>query len=120
MKQLFQRLVKEVIMKKVMKIIGVIILVIAAVVAALVIKGLIEAKKSSVKEDYYTEFSSSAPLEQKYSQPGEYNVSSFDDPSDNETIKKVRFWYPSELENSKKKVSRDRSRECQRDTCIQI
>ena len=90
-------------MKKVMKIIGVITLVIASIVAALVIKGLIEAKRTSVKEDYYTEFSSSAPLEQKYSQPGEYEVSSFDDPSDNATIKKVRFWYPSELETSDKK-----------------
>lgn len=90
-------------MKKVMKIIGVIILVIAAVVAALVIKGLIEAKKTSVKEDYYTEFSSSAPLEQKYSQLGEYEVSSFDDPSDNETIKKVRYWYPSELASNDEK-----------------
>ena len=90
-------------MKKVTKIIGVIFLVIAAVVAALVIKGLIEAKKSSVKEGYYTAFSSSAPLEQKYSQPGEYEVSSFDDPSDNEAVKKVRFWYPSELaENDEK------------------
>lgn len=90
-------------MKKVMKIIGVIILVIAVVVAALVIKGLIEAKKTSVKEDYYTEFSSSAPLEQKYSQLGEYEVSSFDDPSDNETIKKVRYWYPSELASNDEK-----------------
>ena len=90
-------------MKRGMKIIGVIILIIVALVAALVIKGIIEAKKPSVKEDYYTEFSSSAPLEQKYSQLGEYEVSSFDDPSDNETIKKVRFWYPSELENSDKK-----------------
>lgn len=90
-------------MKKVMKIIGVIILVIAAVVAALVIKGLTEAKKTSVKEDYYTEFSSSAPLEQKYSQLGKYEVSSFDDPSENETIKKVRFWYPSELTSNDEK-----------------
>ena len=90
-------------MKRVMKIIGVIIIVIATAVAALVIKGLTEAKKPSVKEDYYTEFSSSAPLEQKYSQPGEYEVSSFDDPSDNETIKKARFWYPSELEKGDKK-----------------
>lgn len=89
-------------MKKVMIIIGVIILVIAAVVAALVIKGLIEAKKTSVKADYYTEFSSS-PLEQKYSQLGEDEVASFDDPADNETIKKVRFWYPSELGTSDKK-----------------
>ena len=90
-------------MKKVMKIIGVIIIVIAAAVAALVIKGLIEAKKTSVKEDYYTEFSSFAPLEQKYSQPGKYEVSSINDPSDNATIKKVRFWYPSELETSDNK-----------------
>ena len=90
-------------MKKVMKIIGVIILVIAAIVAALVIKGFVDTKKASVGEDYYTDFSSSSPLEQKYSQLGEYEVSSFDDPSDNETIKKVRFWYPSELESNDKK-----------------
>ena len=90
-------------MKKVMKIIGVIILVIAAIVAALVIKGFVDANKASVREDYYADFSSSSPLEQKYSQPGEYDVSSFDDPSDNAAIKKVRFWYPSELETSDKK-----------------
>ena len=90
-------------MKIVMKIIGVIFLVIAAIVVALVIKGFVDAKKASVREDYYADFSSSSPLEQKYSQLGEYEVSSFDDPSDNETIKKVRFWYPSELETSDKK-----------------
>jgi len=90
-------------MKKVMRIIGVITLVIAAIVAALVIKGLMEAKRTSVKEDYYTEFSSSAPLEQKYSQPGEYEVFTLDDPSENETIKKVRFWYPSELAGNDEK-----------------
>ena len=100
---LFQRLVKEVLVRKVMKIIGVIILAIAAVVAAFVIKGVIVAKKPSVKEEYYTDSSALAPLEQKYSQPGEYEVSSFDDPSDNEAIKKVRFWYPSELESNDKK-----------------
>ena len=46
---LFQRLVKEVLVRKVMKIIGVIILAIAAVVAAFVIKGVIVAKKPSIK-----------------------------------------------------------------------
>ena len=90
-------------MKKVMKIIGVIFLVIAAIVVALVIKGFVDAKKASVREDYYADFSSSSPLEQKYSQLGGYEVSSFDDPSENATIKKVRFWYPSELESSDKK-----------------
>ena len=100
---LFQQAVKEDIMRKVMRIIGVIIFVIAAAVVALVIKGSKEAKKTSVKENYYTEFSSSAPLELKYSQLGEYEVSTLDDPSDHEAIKKVRFWYPSEPESSDKK-----------------
>ncbi len=100
---LFQRLVKEVMMKRVMKVIGVIVSVIAAAAAAAVIKGFIESKRSSVREDYYTGFSSSAPLELKYSQLGAYEVSALDDPSDNETIKKVRFWYPSELEYTDKK-----------------
>ena len=90
-------------MRKVMRIIGVIIFVIAAAVVALVIKGSKEAKKTSVKENYYTEFSSSAPLELKYSQLGEYEVSTLDDPSDHEAIKKVRFWYPSEPKSSDKK-----------------
>ncbi len=49
-------------MKKVMIIIGVIILVIVAVVAALVIKGLIEAKKTSVKEDTCARFCSMVRL----------------------------------------------------------
>ena len=59
---LFQQAVKEDIMRKVMRIIGVIIFVIAAAVVALVIKGSKEAKKTSVKENYYTEFSSSAAI----------------------------------------------------------
>ncbi len=65
-----------------------------------IIKGFIDAKKSSFEEDYYKDFSSSAPLEWKYSQLGEYEVSYLDNPSDHEAIEKVRFWYPTELENS--------------------
>ena len=51
-------------MKRIMGIIGVIILVVAAAAAALVGKSFIAAKKPSIKENYYTEFSSYAPLEQ--------------------------------------------------------
>ena len=80
-----------------MKVIGVIVLTLATVIAAFIIKGYVESKKPSVKEDYYIDFSSSAPLEQKYSKPGEYEVSVIDDPSHNEAIKKIRFWYPAEL-----------------------
>lgn len=101
--RLLQRIVKEAIMRRVVKIIGVIVLVIAAAALVLVIRGFIESKRSSVKEDYYTDFSSSASLELKYSQPGEYEIFSLEDPSDHEAIKKVRFWYPAELENSNKK-----------------
>ncbi|MGX8686835.1 MAG: poly(ethylene terephthalate) hydrolase family protein [bacterium] len=90
-------------MKKVMKIIGVFVFVLAAAAAAIVIKGFTESKKPSVREDYYTGFSSSAPLEMKYSQLGEYEAATLNDPSDNEAIKKVRFWYPSEPEVSDRK-----------------
>ncbi|MBE6117744.1 MAG: alpha/beta hydrolase [Erysipelotrichaceae bacterium] len=88
-------------MKKAMKIIGVIALVITAAIAALIIKGFIESKKSYIKEDYYADFSSSASLEQKYSKPGEHEVSVLDDPSNNEAIRTIRFWYPTELNENK-------------------
>lgn len=90
-------------MKKAMKVIGMIVLVIVALAAVLLAKGYVESKKPSIKDDYYRDFSSSASLEQKYSQLGEYEVSSFDDPSDNEAIKKVRCWYPEELANNNSK-----------------
>ena len=63
-------------MKRVMKVLGIVILVAAVVVAVLVVKGYIQSKKPSVREDYYADFSSPCPLEQKYSQPGGYAVSS--------------------------------------------
>ena len=93
---LFQRVVKEGSMKRVMKVLGIVILVTVVVVAALVVKGYIQSKKPSVREDYYTEFSSPCPLEQKCSQPGGYAVSSVDTPSDDKRIGKIRVWYPSE------------------------
>lgn len=70
-------------MKKLMKVFGIILLVVIAVVAALVIKGLIESKKASVKPDYYKDFISPAPLEQKYSHVGAYEVANADFPSEN-------------------------------------
>ena len=84
-------------MKKVMKAIGILVLAIVFTMAVLVVKGFIQSKKPSVRADYYTSFSSSAPLEYRYAQLGKYEVYAFDDPSDNESIKKVRFWYPKEL-----------------------
>ena len=76
---------------------------IAAVIVVFVIKGLIDSKKPSVKDDYFKDFLSSAPLELKYSQTGEYEVSTLADPSDNDRIKKVRFWFPAELADNSRR-----------------
>ena len=73
-------------MKRVMKVLGIVILVAVVAVAALVVKGYIQSKKPSVRENYYADFSSPCPLEQKYSQPGGYAVSSVDTPSDDKRI----------------------------------
>lgn len=76
---------------------------IAAVIVVFVIKGLIDSKKPSVKDDYFKDFLSFAPLELKYSQTGEYEVSTLTDPSDNDRIKKVRFWFPAELADNSRR-----------------
>ena len=86
-----------------MKIIRGIGLGIAAVIVVFVIKGFIESKKPSVKDDYFKDFSSSAPLELKYSQAGEYEVVCCTDPSENSGIKKVRFWFPAELADNNRR-----------------
>ena len=86
-----------------MKIIRGIGLGIAAVIVVFVIKGFIESKKPSVKDDYFKDFSSSAPLELKYSQAGEYEVVCCADPSENSEIKKVRFWFPAELADNNRR-----------------
>ena len=76
---------------------------IAAVIVVFVIKGLIDSKKPSIKDDYFKDFLSFAPLELKYSQTGEYEVSTLTDPSDNDRIKKVRFWFPAELADNSRR-----------------
>ncbi len=87
-------------MKKMIKMLGAVLLVFIIVVAVLIFKGLNDSKKSSVKPDYYKDFISTAPLEQKYSQLGPYVVSNKDFPSENTSIQKYRFWYPVELETT--------------------
>ncbi len=89
-------------MKKMIKILGAVLLVIIIAAAVLIFKGLNDSKKSSVKPEYYKDFISSAPLEQKYSQLGPYEVSNKDFPSENTSIQKYRFWYPVELETADK------------------
>lgn len=87
-------------MKRVMKVLGVILLVMIAGISVLVIKGFIESKKAALESDYYEAFTSSAPLEQKYSQLGTYAVANTEFPSENKAIQKYLFWYPAELEKT--------------------
>lgn len=55
---------------------------------------------TEITEAYYKKFRSDGILEMKYSQPGEYEVSYTEIGSDNESIQKIRFWYPDELEKN--------------------
>ncbi len=57
---------------------------------------------NDIVEGYYKNFQSDAPLEMKYSQPGDYTTAYTEFPSDNESIGKIRVWYPAELESGSK------------------
>lgn len=84
-------------MKKLIKVFGSIFMLVVITLAVCVLKGCVDSQKASVKVDYYKDFSSDAPLEQKYSQLGPYDVENSDFPSENKAIQKYRFWYPTEL-----------------------
>lgn len=84
-----------------MKLVGIISFAIIAMLTGLSIKG-IASKNAVLAPDYYASFASAAPLEQKYSQLGSYEVASADFPSENKAIQKYRFWYPAELEKTEK------------------
>ena len=93
-------------MKKMTKILLVIILVLAAAGAStyFYIKAQFPSgKDTDITEGYYKKFHSDAELEMKYSQLGEYDVAYTEMPSENESIAKIRFWYPAELEKNDNK-----------------
>lgn len=89
-------------MKKVMKIIGIAIGVILLLLSAFIIKNYIDSKKPLLEEQYYTEFTSSATLEQKYAGLGSYEVSNEEYNCDDKSMSKIRIWYPTELKNTNK------------------
>ncbi len=93
-------------MKRVLKIvlILVVILLVLGVAAFQYIKSMMPNGdgNNDIVEGYYLSFKSDAPLEMKYSQPGDYTTAYTEFPSDNESIGKIRVWYPAELESSSK------------------
>lgn len=90
-------------MKKALKLTGKIILCIVGaivlIIAFLLIKNHIKSQSEWLEDDYYTDFKSDSELESKYAGVGEYEVSKTAFESD-DTLKNIRVWYPSELENS--------------------
>lgn len=90
-------------MKKVLKIIGMIFLVLFILLVVLFVKSYFDNMKPVLEEDYYKDFTSNSELEKKYAGLGEYEVDTIDYESDNKAIKKIRVWYPKELENENKK-----------------
>ena len=87
-------------MKKVLKIIGILVLILIILLVILSIKGYIESQKPVYEDDYYKDFQSNEELETKYSKLGNYEVSYEEHESENSSIKKIRIWYPKELENN--------------------
>ena len=89
-------------MKKVLKIvlILVVILLVLGVAAFQYIKSMMPGGdgNNDIVEGYYLSFKSDAPLEMKYSQPGDYTTAYTEFSSDNESIGKIRVWYPADLE----------------------
>ena len=93
-------------MKKVLKI----VLILAVILLALGIAAFHYIKSvmpsgngnNDIVEGYYKKFHSNAPLEMKYSQLGAYDTANTEFSSADESIGKVRVWYPRELENGAK------------------
>jgi hypothetical protein len=90
-------------MKKLTSITGlavrVTVLAFVAVVVFLFVEHQIAAAQPMLDDNYYESFSSSSPLEQKYSQRGSHNVAYTEFDVENPAIDTIGVWYPQELEN---------------------
>ena len=93
-------------MRKVMKIVlillGVVLILLIAVFFYIKSKLPNGGGNNDITEGYYERFQSDEPLEMRYANPGSFETSYTEFTSDNESIGKVRVWYPTELEGSDK------------------
>lgn len=90
-------------MKKVLKVIGIIFLILVVLLIVLFVKSYFDNQKPVIEENFYESFESDSILESKYAKLGANEVLSVDYDVDNKSIKKVRVWYPKDLENEDKK-----------------
>lgn len=93
-------------MKKAMKIVLILlgVILILVIAAFLYVKSMLPngGGNNDITEGYYERFQSDAPLEMKYAKPGSFETSYTEFVSDNESVGRVRVWYPTELESSGK------------------
>ena len=93
-------------MKKLLKIFGIalliIMIVIVIIISVLFIKGKMDEGKAYLTDEYYKDFKSDSMVEMKYSNRGDFETAYTEFDSDNQSIQKIRIWYPKELENTNK------------------
>lgn len=86
-------------MKKLIKVLFIILIVVLAALLLLFLFLFWASKQPAVKANYYEDVAANGPLEQKYTGPGDHEVSYTEFDSPDEKIKKFKIWYPSELED---------------------
>ncbi len=91
------------VINNVLKIICIIIIIIIGLFILWIYRGMFDEYKQNMKYDYYKDFKTSSPLEEKYSKLGNYRVSQVNYNIDNQSMKKIRVWYPSVLKKENKK-----------------
>ena len=93
-------------MKKVLRIMGKVVLAILAVLLLiaiiLFIRNKIQEKKPWLPDDYYSNFTTDSPLEQKYTLRGSFETAHSVYDSDNKNIGKIHVYFPRELESNDK------------------
>ncbi|MGN0633901.1 MAG: alpha/beta hydrolase [Oscillospiraceae bacterium] len=94
-------------MNKTVKILITALLCIVGVVVIAVIAFILfmkwASKQPAVKSDYYENTVTNMPLEQKYTNIGDFEVSSTVYKSENKEIGQFKVWYPTEMESKDKK-----------------
>lgn len=90
------------VLKTIGKVVGIIILVLLVILIIIFIKNKIHERQPWIDDDYYKDFKSDSPLEQKYADCGELETAHAEYKTDSKTIDTVRIYYPKELETSGK------------------
>ncbi len=88
-------------MKKLLKVLLIVAMVVVVMIAAIALFLLWASKQPAVKEDYHRTSETGGEIEAKYTALGAYEVGYFEIETDTD-YKKIRVWYPAELESENK------------------